>query len=61
MAAKQKRWNLFMPEELLGQLKTLADRKGVTSSDLVRTACEKYLAAVKKAEEAKAAANVQPQ
>lgn len=50
-----------MPEELLGQLKTLADRKGVTSSDLVRTACEKYLAAVKKAEEAKAAANVQPQ
>lgn len=61
MAAKQKRWNLFMPEELLTQLRVLAERKGVTSADIVRTACEKYLMAVKKAEEAKAAANVQPQ
>lgn len=43
-----------MPEEMLGQLKALADRKGVTSADVVRTACEKYLAAVKKAEEARA-------
>ena len=50
-----------MPEELLAQLKTLADRKGVAASDIVRTACEKYLMAVKKAEEAKAAANVKPE
>ena len=43
-----------MPEELLAQLKALADRKDVTSADIVRTAGVKYLAAVKKAEEAKA-------
>lgn len=43
-----------MPEDLLEQVKALADRKRVTSADVVRTACEKYLAAVKKAEEAKA-------
>jgi predicted DNA-binding protein len=41
-----------MPEELLAELKHLADRKKVTSADVVRTACEKYLAAVKKAEAA---------
>jgi predicted DNA-binding protein len=54
MAVKQKRWNLFMPEELLEQLRELAERKHVTSADIVRTACEKYLAAVKRAEEARA-------
>ena len=53
MAAK-KRWNLFMPEELLEQIKTLADRKNVPAADVVRIACEKYLAAVKRAEEARA-------
>ena len=48
-----------MPEDLLTQVKALADRKNVAASDVVRTACEKYLAAVKKAEEARA--NVQSQ
>ena len=48
-----------MPEELLTQIKVLADRKKVPAADVVRIACEKYLAAVKKAEEARA--NVQPE
>lgn len=58
MAVKQKRWNVWMPEELLADLKALADRKHLTSADIVRTACEKYLAAVKKAEQAKEAERV---
>lgn len=45
-----------MPEDLLEQIKALADRKDVAASDVVRTACEKYLAAVKRAEEAARAA-----
>lgn len=48
-----KRWNLFLPDELIDQLKNLAEKRGVSAADVVRTACEKYLAAVKKAEEAK--------
>lgn len=56
MAANQKRWNLFLPPELLEQIKSLADRKNVAAADVVRTACEKYLAAVRKAEEAARAA-----
>ena len=54
MAVKSKRWNLFMPEDLLEQIKHLADRKNVPAADVVRIACEKYLAAVKRAEEARA-------
>lgn len=45
------RWNLFMPPELLVQLKTTADQHGVSSAKLVRTACEKYLVALKRAQE----------
>lgn len=56
MAVNQKRWNLFLPPELLDQIKALAERKNVTAADVVRTACEKYLAAVKRAEEAARAA-----
>lgn len=51
MAVKQVRWNLFLPPELLAQVKELAERKKVTASDVVRTGLEKYLAAVRKAEE----------
>lgn len=47
-----KRWNLFLPDELIAQIKALADKRGVAAADVVRTACEKYLAAVKKAEAA---------
>ena len=48
-----------MPDELYDQATSLAKRKGVRTADIVRTALEKYLAAVKRAEEAKA--NVQPE
>lgn len=56
MAAKQVRWNLFLPTELLDEVKDLASRKEVTASEVVRTAVEKYLAAVKRAESAQHAA-----
>jgi predicted DNA-binding protein len=59
MAAKQTRRNFFMPDELHDQAAALAKRKGVRTADIVRTALEKYLAAVKKAEETKA--HVQPE
>lgn len=64
MAAKQhvtaggmRRRNMYLPEDLMDEVKALADRKGLTMTDVVRTALEKYLAAVKKAEAAKEAAN----
>jgi predicted DNA-binding protein len=53
MAVKQVRWNLFIPTELLDRTKELAERKGVSASVIVRTAMEKYLAAVQRAEEAR--------
>lgn len=55
-----KRWNLFLPEELIEEIKELAKRKDVPAADVVRTACEKYLAAVKRAEEAKSAPQATP-
>jgi predicted DNA-binding protein len=56
MAAKQVRWNLFFPEDLLDRTKDLAERKGVSAAVVVRTAVEKYLQAVQRAEEARNAA-----
>lgn len=47
-----KRWNLFLPDDLMAQIKQLAEKKDISAADVVRTACEKYLAAVKRAEEA---------
>jgi metal-responsive CopG/Arc/MetJ family transcriptional regulator len=55
-----KRWNVFLPEELIDQVKELAKKRDVPAADVVRTACEKYLAAVKKAEEAAKAAQAAP-
>lgn len=52
-----RRRNMYLPEDLMDEVKALADRKGLTMTDVVRTALEKYLAAVKKAEAAKEAAN----
>jgi len=49
MAVEMKRWNLFLPPDLLEQIKVLAKQKDVAAADVVRVACEKYLAAVKKA------------
>lgn len=51
---KKVRWNMFLSQELLDQTKALAARKGVSTSDVVRTAVGKYLAAVQKAEAARA-------
>ena len=53
MAADLRRRNLFLPDSLMEEAKRLADRKGVTMAEIVRTALEKYLQAVKRAEEAK--------
>lgn len=55
-----KRWNVFLPEELIDQVKELAKKRDVPAADVVRTACEKYLAAVKKAEEAAKSAQTAP-
>jgi metal-responsive CopG/Arc/MetJ family transcriptional regulator len=51
MSKEMKRWNLFLPQDLLDEVKAYAARKDVTAADVVRTACEKYLAAVKRAEQ----------
>lgn len=45
-----RRRNFYLPDELMAEAKSLADRKGVTMAAVVRTALEKYLAAVKRAE-----------
>lgn len=50
MATEMKRWNLFLPPDLLSQIKDLAQQNNVAAADVVRIACEKYLAAVKKAQ-----------
>ena len=45
-----RRRNFYLPEALMDEAKVLAERKGVTMATVVRTALEKYLAAVKRAE-----------
>lgn len=45
-----KRWNLFLPPELLQKTKDMAVKNGVSASDLVRIALEKYLQALEKAQ-----------
>jgi predicted DNA-binding protein len=45
-----RRRNFYFPDSLMDEAKALADRKGVTMSTVLRTALEKYLAAVKRAE-----------
>lgn len=49
-----RRRNLYLPDALMDDVKKLADRRKIAMADVIRTAIEKYLAAVKKAEEAKA-------
>jgi len=46
---KMKRWNLFLPPELIENYKKLAAKKGVSSAEMARIAMEKYLQAVEKA------------
>jgi predicted DNA-binding protein len=47
-----KRWNLFLPPELIENYKKLAAKKGVSSAEMARIAMEKYLQAVEKAQKA---------
>jgi predicted DNA-binding protein len=52
MAAEMVRRNFFLPNELHDKAVTLARRKGVKTADVIRTALEKYLQAVERAEKA---------
>jgi predicted DNA-binding protein len=52
MAAEMVRRNFFLPNELHDKAAHLARRKGVKTADIVRTALEKYLQAVERAEKA---------
>ena len=52
MSVEMKRWNLFLPPALLADIKRLAARSQKPASLVVRTALEKYLLAVAKAEAA---------
>ena len=47
-----RRRNFHFPEPLMAEVKALADRKNIAMADVIRTAIEKYLAAIKKAEAA---------
>jgi len=51
--ANMIRWNVYITPELLEKTKGLAKKRGITTSDVIRTAVSKYLAAVQKAEEAR--------
>jgi metal-responsive CopG/Arc/MetJ family transcriptional regulator len=52
MISEMKRWNLFIPVNLLEKTQNLAKKRGVSSADVVRIALEKYLLAVEKQEKA---------
>jgi predicted DNA-binding protein len=45
-----KRWNLFLPPELIEKYKQLAEKRGVSSAEMARIAMEKYAQAVEKAQ-----------
>lgn len=45
-----KRWNLFLPPELIEKYKQMAVKRGVSSADMVRIAMEKYALAIEKAQ-----------
>jgi predicted DNA-binding protein len=46
---KMKRWNLYLPEELIEKYRVLASQKGVSSAEMARIAMEKYYQALEKA------------
>lgn len=52
MAAEMTRRNFFLPDELHDKAARLARKKGVKTAEVIRTALEKYLQAVEKAEKA---------
>ncbi len=52
MSTEMKRWNLFLPVDLLEKTQKLAKKRGVSSADVVRISLEKYHQAVEKHEKA---------
>jgi predicted DNA-binding protein len=56
MSTDMKRWNLFLPVDLLEKTQKLAKKRGVSSADVVRISLEKYHQAVEKHEKALAEA-----
>lgn len=52
MAAEMTRRNIFLPDDTHEKAVQLARRKGVKTADIIRTALEKYLQAVERAENA---------
>jgi metal-responsive CopG/Arc/MetJ family transcriptional regulator len=50
-----------LPDELLEEIKKMAEKRDISASDMMRIACEKYLAAVKKAEITPAEPKNEPQ
>jgi predicted DNA-binding protein len=56
MSTEMKRWNLFLPVELLEKTQKLAKKRGVSSADIVRISLEKYHQAIEKHEKALAEA-----
>jgi len=55
MSKDMKRWNVFLPNDLLEAIKACAAKNDVAAAEVVRVACEKYLAAVRRAEAANGA------
>lgn len=45
-----KRWNLFLPPELIEKYKQMAEKRGVSSAEMARIAMEKYAQAVERAQ-----------
>jgi metal-responsive CopG/Arc/MetJ family transcriptional regulator len=56
MISEMKRWNLFIPVNLLEKTQKVAKKRGVSSADVVRVALEKYHQALEKHEKALAEA-----
>lgn len=48
-----RRRNYFLPDELVAKAEKLAEKRSISVAEVVRTALEKYLAAVERAEAAK--------
>lgn len=48
-----KRHNLFLPDEMVAEARKLAEKRGIALADVIRVALEKYLQAVKRAQEAR--------
>lgn len=45
-----KRWNLYLPPELIEKYKILGTKRGVSAAEMARIAMEKYAQAVERAQ-----------